>query len=58
MFQSLPILSKKDNGQAIVEYLLVTAVLCISAGIAVKMLGTALSTFYSFLVAFIALPIP
>ncbi|MCL4468328.1 MAG: hypothetical protein M1591_05285 [Deltaproteobacteria bacterium] len=58
MFQSLPILSKTNNGQAMVEYLLVTAVLSISAGIAVKMLGTALSAYFSFLAAFIALPIP
>ncbi len=41
-----------------VEYLLVTVVLAISAGIAVKMLGTALSAYFGFLVAFIALPIP
>lgn len=41
-----------------VEYLLVTAVLAISTGIAVKMLGAALSTYFSFLVAFVALPIP
>ena len=41
-----------------VEYLLVTAVFSISAGIAVKMLGIALSAYFSFLVGFIALPIP
>lgn len=58
MFQLLPIPSKTNKGQAMVEYLLVTAVLSISAGIAVKMLGTALSAYFSFLVGFIALPIP
>ena len=58
MFQSLPIPSKTNKGQAMVEYLLVTVVLAISAGIAVKMLGTALSAYFGFLVAFIALPIP
>jgi len=58
MSQSLPTHSKIDKGQAMVEYLLVTAVLAISTGIAVKMLGAALSTYFSFLVAFVALPIP
>ncbi len=58
MSQSLPTQLKTDKGQAMVEYLLITAVLAISAGIAVKMLGAALSTYFSFLVAFMALPIP
>ncbi len=58
MFQSLPTLSKTNKGQAMVEYLLVTAVLAISAGIAVKMLGTAMVRYFGFLIAFISLPIP
>jgi hypothetical protein len=58
MFHSLPTLSNTNNGQAMVEYLLVTTVLAISAGIAVKMLGTAMGRYFGFLIAFISLPIP
>ncbi len=41
-----------------IEYLIVTAVLAISAGMAVKMMGAAMARFFSSLVAFISLPIP
>jgi len=47
-----------SGGQAIIEYMLVTIVLVIAAGAAVRLLGNAMSKYFGFLVAFIALPIP
>lgn len=47
-----------SGGQAIIEYMLVTIVLVIAAGTAVRLLGSAMSKYFGFLVAFIALPIP
>ncbi len=58
MFRLLHTLSKTNKGQAMIEYLLVTTVLVVSVGIAIKMLGSAISAYFGFLVAFIALPIP
>ncbi|MGB9736028.1 MAG: hypothetical protein ACP5JP_07385 [bacterium] len=40
------------------EYLIVTAVVAISAGIAVDLLGHAMSSYFSFLITFISLPVP
>lgn len=58
MFQLLPMQSKINNGQAMIEYLIVTLVLAISAGAAVKLLGSAMGRYFGFLIAFISLPIP
>ncbi len=41
-----------------VEYLIVTAVFAISAALAVRLLGSAMSRYFGFLIAFIALPMP
>lgn len=49
---------KTNNGQALLEYLIVTVIIAISAGIAVNLVGHALSSYYGFLIAFISLPIP
>ncbi len=50
--------SNSNKGQTMVEYLIVTMVLALSIGIAVKMLGYAMSNYFGFLIAFISLPIP
>jgi type II secretory pathway component PulJ len=41
-----------------IEYLIATVVIAIGTGIAVRVLGKAMSQYFSFLVAFISLPIP
>lgn len=41
-----------------IEYLIVTLVLAISAGAAVKLLGSAMGRYFGFLIAFISVPIP
>lgn len=58
MFQLLHIRLKINNGQAMIEYLIVTLVLAISAGIAVRLLGSAMGRYFGFLIAFVSLPIP
>jgi hypothetical protein len=58
MSQLLPIRLKINNGQAMIEYLIVVLVLAISTGIAVKLLGNAMSRYFGFLIAFVSLPIP
>jgi hypothetical protein len=40
------------------EYILVTAIVAIGTGIAVRMFGHVMSSYFGFLVAFISLPIP
>lgn len=58
MFLSLPMRSKSSKGQALVEYLIMSIVVALSAGAAAQILGKAMSRYFSFLVGFISLPIP
>ncbi len=41
-----------------VEYLIVSVVVVIGAGMAVQLIGKAMSRYFGFLIGFISLPIP
>lgn len=58
MYQLLHTPLKRNKGQAMIEYLIVTAVLVIFAGIAVNKLAIAMSSYFGFIISFISLPIP